>query len=257
MHKRNSICLATLTAAMLTFSSMAIQAAAYDYTAAIVTENNNCLVPGGDRAIYVMKCTEGGARYSIVDGRVRTADGYCFDHGVVKGANPGNGARQVKLVPCHSGKSQQWYFITSGKNLNLAQNAANTDVCMNIEGGNDRPGGKLLVYNCGFGHTAANERFYLGGKLNSAQRNQLPPSLVGQLNGGGSATYGNGVRLVASGGGNLVAAGGGNLVAAGGGNLANAGGMNLVAAGGGNIVASLIGNDGAGLKRIGAASFRP
>jgi hypothetical protein len=160
-------------------------------------------------------------------------------------------------VPCHNGKSQVWYFMTSGKNINVAQNAANTDVCMNIEGGNDRPGTRLLVWNCGFGNTSPSERFYLGGKLNSAQLRQIPQSTLNTLAKGGSAIYSNGLRLVAAGGGNMVAAGGGNMVAAGGGNMVAAGGGNMVAAGGGNIAASLIGNDGSTLSRLGAASFRP
>jgi Ricin-type beta-trefoil lectin domain len=243
-------------AALMLLPATSASAANYDFAAAIVTENNNCLIPGGDRGIYVMKCTQGGARYSIVDGRVRTADGLCFDHGVVKGSNPGNNARHIKLVPCHSGKSQVWYFMTSGTNVNLAQNAANSDVCMNIEGNNDRPGTRLLVWNCGFNRTGPGERFYLGGRVSANQLRQIPQSTINKLATGGSAMYPNGVRLVAAGGGNLVAAGGGNLVAAGGGNLVAAGGGNIVAAGGGNLVNSLIGNDGSTLRSM-QATFRP
>jgi hypothetical protein len=84
VNKWISVILTAAPVGVLLFGSVAAKAApTYDFAAAILTENNNCLIPGGDRAIYVMKCKEGGARYSIVEGRVRTSDGFCFDHGVV------------------------------------------------------------------------------------------------------------------------------------------------------------------------------
>jgi hypothetical protein len=185
-------------------------AAAQSYDAAIVTERNNCLIPDGNRQIRVFKCTDGGARYYIDNGRVRTSDGLCFDHGVPRGTRATNQNAGVSLVPCHGGSSQVWYFMRDGVNVNMAQNAANTDVCLNIEGGNDSPGSRVLVWPCNFGRSQANERFYLGGKLSPAQVAQLP-SQVRNLT-SGSYIFPSGARLVAAGAGNLVAAGGGNLV---------------------------------------------
>src|SRR5437868_9398384 len=130
---------------------------------AIVTENNNCLIPDGSGYINVASCTNGGDKYSIVSGIIKTAQNTCFDHGIPRGTSPANNSgRYVKLVPCRAGnQSQVWYIINSGANVGLIQNAVNPDVCLNIEGGNDRAGGRLVVWGCGFNHPAANERFYV------------------------------------------------------------------------------------------------
>src|SRR5437870_3170573 len=102
MLKMKLLFLFVFVAGVMVFASMAASA----QTTAIVTGNGNCLIPGGDRGIYVFKCTDGGVRYTIKDGRIMTSDGMCFDHGVVRGTNPGNDQRHVKLVACHGGASQ-------------------------------------------------------------------------------------------------------------------------------------------------------
>lgn len=247
--KRSTLLIISLAAAGLLLFGSASTTRAQSYTAAILTNNNNCLIPDGNRNIRVFRCTDGGARYNITDGRVKTADGYCFDHGVARGMDPARSDNSVKLVQCHGGASQQWYFMSSGPNRYMAQNAANTNVCMDIEGGNDSPGTRLIVWNCGFSQGKPNQKFYPGVALSSQARNvmfsMVPSSAQNAVNSGGGATFSNGARIVAAGGGNIVAAGGGNIVAAGGGNI--------VAAGGGNLIYNgtyIISNDGGTLRNM-------
>lgn len=204
---------------------------------AIVTENNNCLIPDGSRFVRVFKCSDGGIRYTINRGYIRTSDNYCFDHGVVRGSNPSNDQRAVKLVPCREGnQSQVWYVITSGRGTGLIQNAVNPDVCLNIEGGADRPGSRVLVWPCGFNNPAANERFYIGGPMSSSQVSMLPQAARTAVSSGGTVTFNNGARIVAAGAGNIVAAGAGNIVAQGAGNIVAQGAGNIVAQGAGNLI---------------------
>lgn len=224
---------------------------------AILTNNNNCLIPDGNRQVKVFKCTDGGVRYTISGGVIKTSDGYCFDHGIPLNQNGGD--RGVKLVRCHGGTSQTWWVITSGRGAGLIQNAANWQVCLNIEGGNDSPGARLIVWPCGFNNPGNNERFFIGGKMTSAQLAGQKVDVKTALSFGRAVTFDNGTRMVAAGGGNMVAAGAGNMVAAGGGNVLPTAGGNMVAAGSLNLIGndgltianSLVGNDGASLRSVG------
>jgi hypothetical protein len=253
--KRSTLLIISIAAAGMLLFGSATATRAQSYDAAILTNNNNCLIPDGNRVIRVFKCTDGGARYNITDGRVRTSDGYCFDHGVARGMDPARSDASVKLVRCHGGASQQWYFMSSGPNKYMAQNAANTNVCMDIESGNDSPGTRLLVWNCGFSQGKANQKFYPGVTLSAQARTimfgLIPQSAQSAINSGGGATFNNNARIVAAGAGNIVAAGAGNIVAAGAGNIVAAGAGNL-AYNGTNIVS----RDGAGLRgMMGGASL--
>ena len=221
----------------------------------IVTNNNNCLLPDGNRKITVFSCTQQGARYDIANGFIKTQDNLCFDHGIVRGNNTGDlNARRVGLAPCHGGQSQVWYAFQNG----LVQNAANPDVCLDISGGNDAAGGAVIVWRCSAnanGSPSPNQRFYLGkGGVSIAllQAAGLAANGVAALNSGRSLILNNGARVVPTGGGHMVAAGGGNMVAAGGGNILSNANAGMVAAGAGNLLAvggmSLVGNDGASLR---------
>lgn len=250
MSKMKPLFLFAVVAGAMLFASVSTSA----QTTAIVTGNGNCLIAGADRGLYVFKCTDGGIRYNIRDGKIMVDnDTRCLDHGVVRGANPGNDQRHVKFVGCHGGDSQVWYLhkATSPNDVaGLIQNKANPDVCLNIEGGNDKPGTRVLVWGCGFRGAGANERFYIGGKMTSTQFAGLEPAIKNILNGGGSVTMTNGARMVAAGGGNMVAAGAGNMVAAGAGNLASTAAGSMVAAGGGNLAAEIIRqSQGTGFRR--------
>lgn len=207
---------------------------------AIVTYNNNCLIPDANRVVRVFKCTDGGIRYTIRNGVIKTPDNYCFDHSIPRGQNGGD--RSVKLVRCHGGQSQVWYVIKLGPGTGLIQSAANADVCLNIKSGNDAPGGELIVWPCGFNRPANNEYFFIGGKMDWKQFGGLDASARNALNSGKGITYNNGVRMVAAGAGNMVAAGAGNMVAAGAGNL--------VGNDGASIALKLIGTDSAGLRGV-------
>jgi hypothetical protein len=220
---------------------------------AILTYNNHCLIPDSNRNIRVFNCSDGGVRYTLNRGTIRTADNLCFDHGIPLGQNSGD--RTVKLVRCHGGKSQEWWVTRSG----LIQNAVNWEVCLNIKGGSDSPGGELIVWPCGFNNPATNERFFTGGTINSSQFAGLPPQVQNALRQGNSITFNNGTRMVAAGAGNMVAAGAGNMVAAGGGNIVPTAGGNMVAAGSLNLIGNdgstianrLVGNDGGSLRGVG------
>lgn len=241
-------------ASLMVFASVA----ANGQSVAIVTENNNCLIPDGNRNIMVFKCTDGGIRYTVDNGFIKTADGYCFDHGVSYNMTPNNSNAGVKLVRCNSGnKSQQWYIIGSGRGVGLVQNAVNPKVCLNISGGNDRPGGQVIVWGCGYNNPGANERFYFGGAMSASQRRNIPYAGQVNVNKGGSLTFSNGTRMVAAGGGNIVAAGAGNMVAAGGGNIVAAGAGNLIGLDGSTLVNRLVGNDGASIRGLSGMSMRP
>src|ERR1043166_473524 len=151
--------------ALCGLTAFSATAANAQFGAAIVTENNNCLIPDGNRTIRVFPCKFGGARYNIYNGVIKTGDGLCFDHGVPRGTNPSSTDPSIRLVQCHGGKSQVWYFIQSGAGKGLVQNAVNPDVCMNIEGGNDSQGARLIVWPCSYNNPARNERFYVGERV--------------------------------------------------------------------------------------------
>ncbi len=247
---RWTLIFATLIGVVFVFGSVNADA----QSVAIVTSNNNCLIPDGNRMLRVFKCTDGGIRYTLDRGQIKTADGYCFDHGIP--LNVTSGDRRVKLVRCHGGASQVWWV---NKDNLLVESAANWKVCLNIEGGNDSPGGNVIVWPCGFNSPGRNESFKFGGKMDWKQFGSLPYDVRSALNAGNGAFYNNGTQLVAAGGGNMVAAGGGNLVAAGGGNVVPTAGGSLVAAGslnlvgndGASIVARLVGLDGTTLRGVG------
>lgn len=203
---------------------------------AIVTNGGNCLIPDGNRSIRVFSCSSGGARYRVIDGRIMTADNYCFDHGVPQRANF-RVNNQVTLVRCHGGKSQVWYFIADGPSRGLVQNAANPEVCLNIPSGNDASGTQMIVWGCGFNRPDRNEVFYLGaGMRHSDVAHFMRADENRIVQNGGQITKASGLRIVGAGNGNIVAAGGGNIVAAGGGNIVAAGGGNMVSAGNSNLV---------------------
>lgn len=205
---------------------------------AIVTNNNNCLIPDGNRLVKVFKCTDGGIRYTIRNGIIKTSDNYCFDHGIPRGQNGGD--RSVKLVRCHGGLSQTWWITKDGPGKGLIQNAVNPDVCLNISGGNDAPGGQLIVWPCGFNRPGNNEYFFIGARITPYQFSLQKPEVQTALSRGLTVTFNTGARMVAAGGGNMVAAGGGNMVAAGGGNMVAAGGGNLIGNDGSTIAAAAL-----------------
>lgn len=224
--------------------------AAAQYSGALVTNQNNCVIPFEGIAYRkvaarVGTCrTDGGVRYSIQNGVVRTSDGLCLDHEVAAGVTPtwstNGGNAGTVFVPCTGGRSQTWYFMKNG----IAQNAANTAVCLDIAYGTDTRGTRILVWPCDYSATPRpNQRFWVGqGDYSSTflASNGLSQTAVNTLTNGGSLTFDSGMRIVAGGGGNIIAAGGGNIVAGGGGNV--------VAAGAGNIKnvagTTLIGQDG-------------
>jgi len=242
--------------------------AAHGQSFAIVTQNNNCLIPGSDRAIYVMKCSGNTpVRYRISDGRISTSDNYCFDHGVSKGTRSVAPYNYVKLVGCHNGKSQQWNVATDNRNTGIFQNALNTDVCLNIEGGNDSPGGRVIVWQCGWysgvnpSGPSRNERFLIGTTWRGPTGTSLlamGPSVQEAINaakGGGAATLSNNVRLIGNDGSTMVAAGAGNMVAAGAGNMVAAGGGNILTMDPSKLISNLVGNDGASLRSLSVSSL--
>lgn len=257
MHLPTSIVRALRAVAVPAIASLGIAAVARPVAAqsgAIVTSNNHCVIPDGSRAMRVYACSQGGARYYIANGVVKTADNFCMDHRVAKGVNPAAANDGVILLPCNGSATQTWYFMTSGANQFMAQNAGNPAVCLNIEGGNDNPGTRLIVWPCGFGHAAANEKFYPGGTVSGTSglallSQILPPNAYKAVTSGGMATFSNGARIVAQGAGNIIAAGspsfvtqqGAGIVAQGAGNLMADGGASLRAAFNG---ASLVGTSG-------------
>ncbi len=205
-----------------------------DYTAAVVTPSNNCLIPDTRGELRIYSCTSSGARYRISNGVVRDIAGRCWDHGVPQGADlTRNNA--VHLVKCHGGKSQIWYFIPDSRAL--VQSAANSAACITVEG--QQIGARALVTQCTYQNPPQNQRFFPGELISAAARQSLKNLVTAEalqyLSTRGSATFSNDTRMVAAGGGNIIAAG---MVAAGGGNM--------VAAGGGN----LLGNDGGSLRAL-------
>ncbi len=262
-----------LTAIMLGVMFMgASPADAQENRLAMLTPGNNCIMPDGNRFMYVYKCTSGGPfQYVITNGYIRTSDKYCFDHGISRGTSVRGAGMYLRLIKCEdgtltNGTSRQWFIGKTGQ----IQNALNTDVCLNIEGGNDREGGRLIVWPCGFGNPGWNEKFNFGASVPvESLRPRAPAStfsprserdaynrkvaaferVKSHINSGGSATLG-GYQMVAAGGGNMVAAGGGNMVAAGGGNILPTAGGNLIGLDGSTLrpsISSLIGTDSAGL----------
>lgn len=242
-----------IAAVMVVAMFAASPKAAYGQSIAIVTQGSNCLMPDGNRHIRVYKCPDGAVRYNVRAGVISVPEGstgLCFDHGTARGTRSVAPTNYVKLVPCHGGASQTWFISENG----LVQNAANTDVCLNIEGGNDRPNGRVIVWPCGFKSPGSNERFYFGGKVPLfSLRDDITPATYSHLNKGGSADFSNGVKMVAAGGGNMVAAGGGNLVAAGAGNVVPTAGGRLIGLDGSTLIFRLVGNDGASLRGLGAS----
>ncbi len=265
LARLNSFPLHTLALVACCIGALAIaRPASAQYAGALVTFGNHCVLPYEGLAyrkvaVRVNACSQQGGRYSIINGVVRTGDGLCMDHQVSSSMTPTATNDGVILVPCADVASQKWYFMMNG----LAQNAANTKVCLDIEGGNDVAATRLIVWPCDFksdyqntecakGSSAgncpkANQRFFVGnGALSTASLALAGLSATAQttLTNGGSLTFSDGMRIVAGGAGNIVAAGGGNIVAAGGGNI--------VAAGGGNILNdrgyTLIGQDGTSLR---------
>src|ERR1043166_3234084 len=227
------------------------------FGAAIVTEQNNCLVPDGNRTVRVFPCKFGGARYNIYNGIVKTADNFCFDHKVPPGTSPRNvDDPSVILYKCNGTKTQVWYFIRAGRGKGLVQNAANPEVCLNIEGGNDSQGSRIIVWPCGYNNPAANEKFYVGERvgLSDVAKLNLSPNVMRALANGGVATFSNGNRLIGQDGATMVAAGAGNMVAAGAGNMIAAGAGNLIGNDGAGVVGNngmaLVGNDGSSLRRF-------
>jgi hypothetical protein len=220
---------------------------------AIVTERNNCVMPDGNRELRVYNCKTGAFRYNVNAGVISVPEGprgLCFDHGTVRGTRSTAPTNYVKLVACHGGQSQVWYIHANG----LVQNAANPDVCLNIEGGNDREQGRVIVWPCGYRNPGSNEKFYFGGKVSLfSLRDDVTRDAYNHMNNGGVVHFTNGVRMVAAGGGNMVAAGAGNMVAAGAGNAVPTGGGNLIGLDGSTVVFKLVGNDGASLRNLGAS----
>lgn len=241
-----------MIAAAMVVAMFAAAPAANGQSIAIVTKNNNCLMPDGNHHIRVYKCTDGAIRYNVRAGTISIPEGragLCFDHGTARGTRSVAPTNYVKLVPCHGGASQTWFIMDNG----LVQNSANADVCLNIESGNDRPEGRVIVWPCGFNYPGANERFYFGGKVSLfSLRDDISPSTYSHLNKGGAVDFSNGVKMVAAGAGNMVAAGAGNMVAAGAGNVVPTAGGRLIGLDGGTLVFRLVGNDGASLRNLGA-----
>jgi hypothetical protein len=239
-----------IVAALLTPPARAQAQPLSDYTAAVVTTGNKCLIPDTKRELRVFDCASGGARYWISNGVVRTKDGFCFDHGVPQGADlTRNNA--VRLVKCHGGKSQVWYFIRDGRAL--VQSAANSAACITVEG--EQAGARALVSQCTYTNPPAVQKFFPGESITPSARqvltNVVPRDALQAFSTRGSATFSTGTRMVAAGGGNIivatmVAAGGGNILPSGAGNVLPSGAGNMVAAGGGN----LIGNDGGSLRGL-------
>lgn len=242
--------------------------AAHGQSFAIVTQNNNCLIPGNDRAIYVMKCSGNApVRYRINDGRISTGDNYCFDHGTARGTRSVAPTNYVKLVPCHGGRSQQWNYATDNRNTGVFQNAINSDVCLNIEGGNDSPGARVIVWQCGWysglnpSGPGRNERFLIGTTWIGPSGTSilaLGSSVRDAINAakrGGAATLSNNVRLIGNDGSTMVAAGAGNMVAAGAGNMVAAGAGNILTMDPSKLISNLVGNDGASLRGLAVSSL--
>jgi len=242
--KLKSILLSLIAVGGLTVFSAA--SANAQYGAAIVTENNNCLIPDGQRTVRVFKCRDSGTRYNIYNGRIKTGDGLCFDHKVPPGTHPSRVEDpSVVLYKCTGDKSQTWYFIQDGPGKKLVQNARNPDLCMNIEGGNDSPGARLIVWPCGYKNPAPNERFYVGERvtIDMVRAAGFSPQSVSQLQNGGALVFSGARRLIGQDGATMIAAGAGNMVAAGAGNLIGQDGATVKAGG----LGRLIGNDGAGV----------
>lgn len=224
-----------LLAAVLLAPRTATAQPTADFVDAVVTDGNKCVVPDTKRELRVFACSSGGDRYWIgLDGSVRTKDGYCWDHGVPKGAPYTRNA--VHLVKCHGGKSQVWYFTRDTRAL--VQNAANDEACITTEG--ESVGARVVVAKCvSFTNPPRSQKFYPGARISAAARQSLtsivPADALRSFSSVGSLTFSNSARMVAAGGGNIIAAG---MVAAGGGNMVAAGGGNMVAAGGGNVLPS-------------------
>lgn len=241
---------------------------------AMLTTGNNCIMPDGNRYLWVWKCTSGQPfQFNITNGYIHTSDGYCFDHGISQGTSVRGDGMYVRLIPCGNKNanrtSRQWYLGKTGQ----IQNALNWDVCLNIEAGKDREGGRLIVWPCGFGNPGSNEKFNFGASVPIENLRPRPPAsnfsprsewdlynrkltaferLKNHINAGGSATLG-GYQMVAAGAGNMVAAGAGNMVAAGAGNILPTAGGNLVGLDGSTLrpsIGSLVGNDGASLINV-------
>lgn len=254
-----------LSAALTAAALVAPRIAQAQYEGAVLTSANLCILPfeglgNGRVAARTGSCAQSGARYKIENGVMRTSDNLCLDHGVTSAMTPTASNDGVIFAPCHGGASQIWFFMKHG----LAQNSANTKVCLDVEGGNAAAGARIIVWPCDYKTSQQaidcangvasscprpNQRFYVGvGKISSItlqQSGMISAAQATSLASGRTLINDmNGARIVAGGGGNIVAAGGGNIVAAGGGNI--------VAAGGGNIrndkYVSLIGQDGTSLR---------
>jgi hypothetical protein len=218
------------------------EAAGGDFQVAIVTATGMCLIPTADQPeaiVHVRPCPEGGAMYRIENGYVVTAGGNCITPG-------GEGSVPLRLRRCHGGRAdgtvQQWYFHGN----KLAQNAARSNLCMDVEGGSRRAGARVIWYECrNYQTPAENQRFSLGGafRLGIWALASMPPNARDAVQGqNGAALFSNGTMVIAAGGGNVIAAGGGNVIAAGGGNVIAPGGGNVIAPGGGNVIAPGGGN---------------
>jgi len=244
-----------LTLMMIVLGSVMFVSSANAQSVAIVTQNNNCLIPGPDRFVKVMKCTDGGIRYTISNGFICTADDYCFDHQIP--LNAGSGDRRVRLVKRDpKNQSQVWWV---NKTNGLIENAKNWRVCLNIEGGNDNPETKVIVWPCGFNNPGNNEKFLIGARITYDQFTKLDTGVRTALGGKRTVSFNNGTRLMFAGGdvimaagpSGMVAAGGGNVVPTAGGSMVAAGSLNLIGNDGSTIANGLIGLDGGTLRGVG------